>query len=368
MYAGYSASQPLTNNPFIADGGSNPSARFPDLSSPPVTNQQQQQQYGGWGSAAMSPVSPQQQQQGMYQQYSQQQQQPQMTMGYAPQQQMGGGISMGGGGAGYLSPGVQLYPSHTGSGGGGAPFQPSSSFGQQLAAHVSGSSYSYLQGQQQQQQGNPNAYNPAQQQLQNNPGYVAQLDPYSSIGQLWGDSNQSQPQQQGQAQAQMGGGVGLGQSYSSSAGGVAPLPTGGYGVSASGEPHPRDYIRAHKAEIEAWDNFAWKQLLGAFETLMKAWETRKGELAARVGEMSAQMNVGMAYGPYYVAQIQQEGARLQGLQKEAENNFDSVAASLFQLREVFAGYRQSGDLASKRRVREAMNAALQGLPTFPQPY
>ncbi|KAH9484796.1 hypothetical protein JR316_0001698 [Psilocybe cubensis] len=46
MYSGYSANQSLTNIPFIADGGSNHSARFPDLSSPPVTNQQQQQ-YGG---------------------------------------------------------------------------------------------------------------------------------------------------------------------------------------------------------------------------------------------------------------------------------------------------------------------------------
>lgn len=44
---------------------------------------------------------------------------------------------------------------------------------------------------------------------------------------------------------------------------------------------------------------------------------------------------------------------------------DSVAASSFQMHEVFQGYRQSGDLASKRRVREASNAALQGLPDWP---
>jgi hypothetical protein len=33
--------------------------------------------------------------------------------------------------------------------------------------------------------------------------------------------------------------------------------------------------------------------------------------------------------------------------------------------EVFAGYRHSGDVASKLRVRESCNAALQGLPEYP---
>lgn len=46
---------------------------------------------------------------------------------------------------------------------------------------------------------------------------------------------------------------------------------------------------------------------------------------------------------------------------------DTIAASVFQMQEVFQGYRQSGDLASKRRVREATNAALQSLPGWPQP-
>lgn len=46
---------------------------------------------------------------------------------------------------------------------------------------------------------------------------------------------------------------------------------------------------------------------------------------------------------------------------------DSVAASTFQMREVYENYRQSGDLASKRRVREATNNSLQSLPDWPQP-
>jgi hypothetical protein len=47
---------------------------------------------------------------------------------------------------------------------------------------------------------------------------------------------------------------------------------------------------------------------------------------------------------------------------------DSVAASLFQMKEVHAGYRQSGDPASKRRVRESCNAALSSLPEWPQQF
>lgn len=35
------------------------------------------------------------------------------------------------------------------------------------------------------------------------------------------------------------------------------------------------------------------------------------------------------------------------------------------MKEVLAGYRQSGDVASKRRVRESINAALSSLPEWP---
>jgi hypothetical protein len=47
---------------------------------------------------------------------------------------------------------------------------------------------------------------------------------------------------------------------------------------------------------------------------------------------------------------------------------DSVSASSFQIKEVWESYRQSGDQSSKRRVREASNAALQGLPDWPPQY
>ena len=46
-------------------------------------------------------------------------------------------------------------------------------------------------------------------------------------------------------------------------------------------------------------------------------------------------------------------------------SLDTVVASTFQLHEVFNSYRQSGDQASKRRVRESCNAAVKGLPDWP---
>lgn len=293
MYSGYGAtSPPLTNNPFISGG--HPSSRFPDISSPPP-QPQQQQQYGSW--SATGGGYPEQQQ------LVQQQQQ----MGYGqPQQQMG--MAMGGSGAGYLSPAPQSYPSQ----GGTAPFQPSSSFGQQLAGHVSGSSYSYLQGQQQQQPQNATAYHPVQQQLQNNPGYIAQFDPYSSLGQALGGGGGNQPQNQGyNGYSQPQSGLVHTASTGSTMSSVSGSGASSYGVSAAGNPHPKDYIRTHKTEIEAWDQYAWKQLIGTFEVLMQSWEGRKNELSRRVGELSQQMQAGMAYGQYYVAQIQQEGSRIQ---------------------------------------------------------
>lgn len=133
----------------------------------------------------------------------------------------------------------------------------------------------------------------------------------------------------------------------------------------SGDPHPREYIRSHKQEIEAWDSYVWKQLLNTFEALKRAWETRRRELKEKVNGLQNQLR----YAGYYnQAQIQQEGGRIQALLNEASSNCDCVAASTFQIEEVFKGYRQSADPSSRRRVREATNAAVQSLPNWPQPY
>ncbi|KAF8071971.1 hypothetical protein FPV67DRAFT_909434 [Lyophyllum atratum] len=315
MYNNGYGNPETTNNPFITDPR-NPQTRFPDLS----TGSGPQSQWDA------SPTGYQQQAPGMYQQPSyQMQQQPQLSPGYAPS-------------SGYMSPGLSpgMAPQQT-----GMPFQPTSSFGQQLSASISGSSYGYLQGQngQPQQQG----YQPVQQQLQS-PSYIAQFDPYASIGQGW--AGEAQPQTQ----------------THNMQGPMSGAPTSP-SFSSSGNPHPREYIRTHKAEIEAWDTYAWKQLFGAFDALKESWEGRTKELEQKISQLQTQLQYGG--GGYYPGQIQQEGSRLQGLQKDAQSHFDSVAASSFQMHEVFQGYRQSSDHASKRRVREASNAALQGLPDWP---
>jgi len=73
------------------------------------------------------------------------------------------------------------------------------------------------------------------------------------------------------------------------------------------------------------------------------------------------------YGGGYQTPQAQEVDRLNALIKESETNIDTIAAAALQMSEVFSGYRHSGDLASKRRVRESCNAAVTGLPEFPPP-
>jgi len=236
----------------------------------------------------------------------------------------------------------QLQPQHT-------SFQPTSSYGQQLVQQVNGSSYGYLQGQ---STGLPAGYggnglNSAQAQIQNNPGYISQFDPYAPIGQGWGEGQIPQP-----------GAIPIGQQPSSYSSTTTSTST----TSNPANPHPRDYIRIHKAELETWDTYAWKQLFNTFESLKVSWEKRKTDIESQIATLTSQLQYG---GGYNTGQIQQEGSRLQGILKQADSNFDSVAASSFQMHEVFAGYRQSGDLASKRRVRESCNAALQSLPDWP---
>ncbi|KAF7330552.1 hypothetical protein MVEN_02495100 [Mycena venus] len=316
----YASSDFTANNPFVSD----PQSRYPDLNSPPAHDPSSAQFTNWLQPGAHSPMGMQNQQQPPFQQQQFQQFTP-SPGGYLPQQ------------AGYGAP---QSPSG---------FQPTSSFGQQLAGQVNGSSYGYLQGQ---NTAVSPGYNPVQQQLQNNPGYIAQFDPYASIGQGW-DGSMSQPQQPQQQQQQP-----QGQPSHMAQGVTSP---GAFSTSPTGQMHPREYLRQHKAEVESWDTHAWKQLLGAFEALKDAWEARKKEIEGNITQLQQQMQ----YGGYYAGQIQQEIARLQAMTKECESTHDSVAASSFQMHEVFANYRQSADLASKRRVREASNAAITSLPDWP---
>ncbi|OCH95388.1 hypothetical protein OBBRIDRAFT_767641 [Obba rivulosa] len=342
----------LSNNPFI-DHPSNALSRFPDIdgSDDPTVSTQ----FTSWMQRPSSLSSPSSSfsgaggTPGQYGGYGQQQIQPQQTSWGGP----GPGLPGGGYGQqqqGY-TPGLPLQGQAT-----GMPFQPSSGFGQQLASQVGASGYGgYPQQQQQQQQpqfqqqqyggyapptspqygpGYQQGYvqPPSQQQI--TPQYAPEFDPLLSSG--------------GQTGSGYGGGGGAG---SGAGGGFRPL-------------HPREYVQQHKAELETWDSYSWKQAQNSFDTLKEAWGTRKREIEARVRAMGGQgLFSGGAYGGYNPQA--QEMQRLESLIKQAESNFDSVAASAFQFHEVYSGYRQSGDLASKRRVRESINAALNSLPDWP---
>ena len=52
--------------------------------------------------------------------------------------------------------------------------------------------------------------------------------------------------------------------------------------------------------------------------------------------------------------------------REAQTNADSTMASHYQMKEVYEGYKISSDEPSRKRVREALNAGLVGLPEWPQ--
>ena len=294
---------PLTNNPFISDTSdprnrypdisttSHPSSRYPDISIPPTQStwthptHPTHPTFSSGGQPQYQPVYqqyPQQQQQqqqqniptGYTQQPQQQQQQQNNPTGYTQQQQPQNFPS-------YPQSQPQIM----------SPFQPSNSLRQNLQPSISGSSYSYLQQGQPQPQAPQNGYNPAQQQLQNNPGYIAQFDPYGSNTQGWADST-SQPHNSP----------------------TNAINNSGYGNLSSGpasdNPHPRDYMRSHRQEIEAWDGYAWKQFLNTFEALEKAWEARRKELSRKVAGLQAQLQ----YAGYYnQAQIQQQIGWHQGV-------------------------------------------------------
>ncbi|KAF7771745.1 hypothetical protein Agabi119p4_6056 [Agaricus bisporus var. burnettii] len=293
------ATHPMTNNPFI-DHTASTAQRFPDISQPPtiVSNNQ-----SAWGQG--NPQYPAQQQQ--------QQPQWQTTTISNP--------------TGMFVPQMQ-QPQQTG--------YPTS---QTPVGIVSGSSYSYLNPSTQPQQQQQTGYHPAQQQLQN-PGYISQFDPYSALGRGWGETTTTTTITAGVTPTVTSNNSGQSSSASYFNPVLSPRPTS---LSPTGDHHPREYIRLHKASIESWDTFTWKTFLSLFDKLKAAWETRS------------------------YRHRQPELTRVQDLEKQAAINFDSVAASTFQMREVYENYRQSGDLASKRRVREATNNSLQSLPDWPQP-
>jgi len=368
MYGSNGATNPPpTNNPFI-ENSSHPSNRYPDLSAPPT-----QPQWTDHTAATLLTGAPQQYQPDIYQQYPPALQQ-QIPTGYSqqpppppqfqvPQQQLGLGQQVSQQPQNY-SPyqQSQLQPQPT------ASFQPTSAFGQSLQSSISGGppgGYGYPQSHQPPSQ-QTSAYNPVQQQLLNNPNYVGQLDPYAPISQGWAAADTvtaAAPQSQSLGPDNSSSNVfGYGNNNLNNNNQINSGP--GVGFSPSGDPHPRDYIRSHRQEIEAWDPYTWKQLLNSCESLKRSWESRRNELKNKLARVQSQLGF---IGYYDRSQIQQEVGRMQGLLNEAQSNFDSASVSMFQFDESFKGYRQSGDTFSKKRVREATNAALQRLPKWPEP-
>ncbi|KAG2146191.1 uncharacterized protein EDB93DRAFT_491322 [Suillus bovinus] len=325
MYNGFQAE---SNNPFLSDAQTAPAhSRFPNISASTFQQSPPQMGYQSYDTG--------------YQQqpYFQQQQYPQFqgqTPYNQPQQYQQNQYAS----SSYRS--GQLAPQST-----GMPFQPPSQFGQQLASQAdfqqpyqqypNGYQNQYVQQQQQQQlqqQQQYGGYQP-QQQL---PSYLSEFDPYRDAPHPTPSRNRSSSQ-----------------------------PTSLASHNPGGAMHPRDYIRQHKSELEAWDPYTWKQMFNACDALSAAWLTRKQEAERAVQQLGGNSAPGF-FGPTPGYQAYgNELQRWQELVKEANSYHDTVAASAFQLKEVHSSYRQSGDAVSKRRVRESCNAALSNLPDWPAP-
>ena len=261
MYTGYGSynSPPaeLSNNPFL-EHSSDPSTRYPDISSSTTPTNAQFTSWIGQPNGV-----PQQQGYGAY---NPQPTQQQYTASW------GGSPSYQTQTLGYSNP-----PQQTGS---GFRFQPSSSFGQQLSSAVDSGGFilggaGYQQQPQQQLYGASTGYNtsgglpgqpqipppPYQQTGVTGPALLSEFDPYASIGQ-GGWDGQQQPQQQ---------------SYGNQNGGL----NNGGALNSQPDLHPREVIRKYKADLETWDTYSWKQLMNSLESLKKSWERRMHELDMR---------------------------------------------------------------------------------------
>ncbi|KAN0107548.1 hypothetical protein V8E52_010066 [Russula decolorans] len=380
----------LSNNPFI-DHTSSALSRYPNIdavsssSSPTAPSaphystawpQQQQQQQSPPGYIGASPTGYTQQQYFQQPQWpqQQQQQQPQQPQQQQQQHQYQSQMQAPYPSTNFQSPGTfgqqqqqfvgQVNPLATG-------YQQSQLQGRQYSDYptrqaAAAASYGYQQQSQPQQTGYGGGYpqpqHLQQQQLQHphqQHQLLAQFDPYVNVGQL------SSPGQ--------GPGPGSAAAASSS---MVPITNGAVGSPPPGVQHPRMFIQTHKVELEAWDPPTWRQVQNVFEALKTAWEMRKRAAETQVralGGTAGFFGGGAGYGAYggygggYQMPQAQEVDRLNSLIKEANTNVDIVAAAALQMSEVFAGYRHSGDIASKRRVRESCNAALSGLPEYPPP-
>ncbi|BGP57009.1 hypothetical protein JCM8202_004556 [Rhodotorula sphaerocarpa] len=297
---------PTQNNPFAPAPPTEVSQaahRFPDVLNQDPDLRHQQQQQ-----------QPLQQQQQQYTGAAQQQQ----YGGMMPQQTGYGGQAMGPGQGQqqpYQPQQQYLSPQQTGYYQGGPP---NGEFGaqyqqpQQIGYGGGGGNMMYG--------GGGGQANPQQP-------YYSDLDPYSNLG---ASSFAAQNNQNGASSGpgQQGGGSLLAVQQTTS--------------------HPRDYVQENKSQLMVWDEYAWKQLFSRLDALREAWE-------ARVNGLKAASNSGA------------DPTSVNSLRRDADDKVDSIHASKMQLDEVKAGWRHSTDVASKARVREALNAGLSSLPPYPSP-
>jgi hypothetical protein len=299
----------MSNNPFLEQGSVH--QRFPDISPGAPTPNQYSAQPGQWQQPQPTGFGGygQQPQYG----FQQSQQQP-YSGGYVqPAQPIQFPTSPGGYNPGYQAPMMTGAPS---------AFRPTSSFGQQMAAQLD-NGYGGGGGVIGQQTGYGGGW--GQQPQQPNWNVISQFDPYAQLGAL--DSAPG-------SGAGLFGGVSTGgptssthtRSYSSSA---MPTP----GAAPSGQLHPREHVRAHKMELEAWDPYAWKQFMNSFDSLRTAWEGRKRDALARAHTLSQSASYDYAAAqeynrllgvrPLLLATLNLSSRILGFLQmmKEAENNF-----------------------------------------------
>jgi hypothetical protein len=285
----FSNNPPLTNNPFIQNA-SDPSSRYPDISPPPFLPQSQSQ----W--TVPTTGSQSQYQSDIYQRHPTVQQQ-QFPLGYTPQPpQFQSPQPPQIQPPNYTSPYQQPLPQQ------GLPYY--SNFGQPKhsvpVVSIGGQGYP-PSGQPPPQQTTP-AYNPAQQQL-NNPNYVPQFDSYGQIPKGW-DTDTATPQSQEPFDSTDDSHFGHGKKRDNQ------NNNNNLGFSPSGDPHPRDYIRSHKQEIEDWDPYTWKQLLNSCEALKTSWESKRNELRTNLAGLQSQHR----YAGYYDrTQIQHQGDRIQAV-------------------------------------------------------
>lgn len=311
----------FSNNPFL-DDPSNPYTRYPDITSPSSLQSPPPQIQVGYSGTEYADSTQYQAQQYPY---WQQQQYSGQYPGQSPQFQNHSQFAS----ASYTPQYINTPHQFISTTGAGFQPQPTSPFGQQTGSQQ----YGYTGGgQQYSNQGYP-------QQFTSSPSYPSEFDPYA----------QQQPASPNRSQ-------------------LSGSSSGGGSKGPRGEQHPRDFLRSHKADLEAWDPYAWKQLINACEALKDAWIFRKQHAANTVrqyggGSSGFFGDAPQGYG--YNSNSHIEGWKQ--AMKEAESNVDTAAASVFQLQEVYSSYRQSGDVSSKRRVREATNAALIGLPDWPGP-